>query len=362
MKTTYKDTVNQYPEYTFTKLGKGYSVKKGNGTLYRCGNLKELISRCEALSRSEQGADAISIDATKIVAFAVSVNSPIPSAVINKKKTAEISRNGETPLKAVNQLLTEQTFNRSGKPVWRVYPELQEVVTIRNKLSSELKKLCLDWEHRGSQVVSVHHLAKAKSLVADCNDQLKKQSEIIKGRLEDWRKKAESRQDLDLSKFPDENYFSGYGAYYQAYGFPESNIPNQEASILEKAIEKIGEQVQAFVVAIGNYINGTSTKFTENTVNNLIETAQNLKQSEIINGSAFDNLVDKVLEVGKACQPDKIRKAKETLEKGVVDPSNKVGKGRRPNPVTESDIAAAEDVLEDAQKSFSELDELVSSI
>ena len=370
MQITSKDIVsfinsNALP-FELSKVGKKW-VLTDNGVESRFDNLKQVQSFLDLqvapsgdiTPESKQGGDAVKIDTSKIVVFASTLNAPVPSSVVDKKATAKLSEDNDTAnhKAIVAQLLIDVT--EKGKPC--LPEELRQVDAIKNKFKKLVDKYCLQFSVRGNRVVSVHHRDLLEQAKIEANDALKKQAQLIAAKLDDWKAESKAQNRYVEGKFPSASYFTDS---YKCDGFFSrlDGAFDYESELVENQIAKVRENVTHAISAISDFLTGDKKKVRENSIANIAESFGVLKESGIVSGDVVDSLIQKAEEVVSSVDLEKIRKAKEQVEKGIVVPVQ--GKrGRKASPVTAEDIAESQKVLDTAldplQDLASELEGLV---
>ena len=373
MQLTHKDITafinsNALP-FELSKKGKRWILTDQSGDESRFDNLKQVqsfldlqivSSTGDIQPEAKQGGDAVKIDTSKIVVFASTLNAPVPSSVIDKKATAKLSEDAKTVNhKAIVSQLLIDTNEKTGKPC--LPEELKEVDSIKNKFKKLVDKYCLQFSVRGNRVVSVHHRDILEQAKIEANDALKKQADIIAAKLDDWKAESQAQNRYVEGKFPSASYFTDS---YNCDGFFSrlDGAFDYESDLVENQLGKVRENVTHAIEAISDYLSGEKKKVRENSISNIAESFGVLKESGIVSGAVVDSLIQKAESVVSSVDLEKIRKAKEQVEKGVVVQVQ--GKrGRKANPVTEDDLKESQKVLDGAldplQDLASELEGLV---
>lgn len=355
--------------FELSKKGKRWILTDQSGDESRFDNLKQVqsfldlqivSSTGDIQPEAKQGGDAVKIDTSKIVVFASTLNAPVPSSVIDKKATAKLSEDAKTVNhKAIVSQLLIDTNEKTGKPC--LPEELKEVDSIKNKFKKLVDKYCLQFSVRGNRVVSVHHRDILEQAKIEANDALKKQADIIAAKLDDWKAESQAQNRYVEGKFPSASYFTDS---YNCDGFFSrlDGAFDYESDLVENQLGKVRENVTHAIEAISDYLSGEKKKVRENSISNIAESFGVLKESGIVSGAVVDSLIQKAESVVSSVDLEKIRKAKEQVEKGVVVQVQ--GKrGRKANPVTEDDLKESQKVLDGAldplQDLASELEGLV---
>lgn len=293
---------------------------------------------------AHQGENAISINKDAIVVLQQSFKAPIPSAIKDKKATADYQEDGGFGTVIKNQLAIE-----NGK----LPSELNQVISIRADYAKQLDKYCLPYSIQGNRVVSIHHVAKVKSIIAETNDKLQKVLIEILAKLDDWRDESKAQGLYIDGKFPTVDYFtSKYKVISDFLKLGETFAFEDEITV--NAFGNAKKHLSEFVNAVSEYLSGDKKKFRNNNLTNLAESIGILKESGILSGDDAQRVFEIAEKAITETNPEAIRSAKEKVDKGVVVPS-KAGRGRKATPVTQEEIEDCQKYLDSALDPLKEL-------
>jgi len=297
--------------------------------------------------QDKQGAEALKIDPTKLIAVMANLKAPVPSKVKDKKRSEKYSKKeGGDDWEIITKMIRDEEGKRP--------QEIKEVQNIRTRFKNILDKYCLNISINGCRVVSVHHRNGIKTELAKLNDELHQQANVIKAKLGEWKELAIKKGSYIEEKWPSEDYFSYYGVRSMFCPIDDSFDFKDEVS--ENAVEKIRSKISDFVESLSSYFQGEKTekgnykRINEKSISNLCESAQILLESGIISDEKFNGLCQKIVDSSIGFKSDSVRAAKEKLDKGIV--VQNMGKGRKSTPVNQQELDECKEFLEETIKPF----------
>jgi hypothetical protein len=226
-----------------------------------------------------------------------------------------------------------------GQEILAPWPCFQKAVSVKNKINQLVAKRSLDMQVKGNRLLPVSQIDIFKEELNDLARELDEAKEEFKASLssmkqEDLDRLQNSHDDngnpVDLSSFyedslyPTEAKIDSYGIRKFMSRIDSDLIPDEvEETFAEAEKEKVNrliERVSDMFVAINSYITADSKKFTENSIENVVEEAQLLKEFDLGNDNeAFNTLCDKAVEIASSVNSSAIRQARQNVDKSEDD-------------------------------------------
>jgi hypothetical protein len=210
-----------------------------------------------------------------------------------------------------------------------------KVVNIKNRINQLVERRSLDMSIKGNRLLPVSQLDIFKSELndlnrelQDCKEELKTQLPAMKSedldRLKNSTDKDGNPVDLtgyyDDSKYPTEVKIDTYGIKKILARIDSDLIPEDVDDIFRDAekekTQRLIKKVTDMFVAINDYIQSDSKKFTENSIENVVEEAELLKEFDLGNDNEeFNKLCDKAVEIANNINASAIRQARNNVDK-----------------------------------------------
>ena len=223
----------------------------------------------------------------------------------------------------------------AGKEILAPWGVFQKVVNIKNRINQLVDKRSLDMTVKGNRLLPVSQLDLFKSELNDLNRELQDAKEELKTELpamkqEDIDRLKNSKDangnPVDLSSFYDDSLYpteakiSTYGIRKVLARIDSDLIPDEVDEIFidaeKQKVDRLLGKVSDMFVAINDYIKADSKKFTENSIENVIEEAELLKEFDLGNDNeAFNKLCDKAVELASSINAPAIRQARNNVDK-----------------------------------------------
>lgn len=276
---------------------------------------KQQANDIQNSSLKGQGGDKIKVDTNSLVLLNARMSAPRPSSVKDPEESKKLQEARGKDYDVVTHMLRD----KKGKP----YKEIREVTNIRTNWNTFLDEHSLKFSFAGMRVISVHHMDKVRQEIAKVNDKLRKQAEKIIDKLPEWKQSCIERGNYIESKFPDAAYFAGYGISELWVEFTDGfDISQCMEDIKENAVSKLNGDIQSCIEFLNDYANkeaGKRKRFSEARIKNLVNTAERLNESGIIDSELFEKICDKAVQIGEEFNSKAFKEAKNKIDTGVTD-------------------------------------------
>jgi hypothetical protein len=278
---------------------------------------------------------------SKSNAVMLSINTSFPTNCqrVDSTLSNELRGKGMASHKGLQYIMVKRQIASKGKfagqqiiAPWEVF---SNVVNIKNRINQLVERRSLDMSIKGNRLLPVSQLDIFKSELNDLNRELQDAKEELKiqlpamkaedlDRLKNSTDKDGNPVDLtsyyDDTKYPTEAKIDTYGIKKILARIDSDLIPEDVDDIFRDAekekTQRLISKVTDMFVAINGYIQADSKKFTENSIENVVEEAELLKEFDLGNDNeAFNKLCDKAVEIANNINASAIRQARNNVDK-----------------------------------------------
>jgi hypothetical protein len=314
------------------------------------------------------------------IVIALEKSFPTNTQRVDRSLSKQLKDKGMSSHKGLQFIMMQRKIAEKGKYAGREilapWPCLEKAVTIKNKINQLVDKYTLDLQVRGNRVCSVHMFETFREELKALDIELRQNASEMEGELGSMKaedldrlKNAHDKDGnpVDLSAFYDDSLYPTPAAI-RSYGVRMIPTPLQSdffegaedtfKDLEKQKVDRLLERVGNLFVAINDYIQGNAKKFTENTIENLQQEAELLKEMDFgADNEAFEKVCDKAIEIASSVNAPAIREAWNKANNPEV--KVKTEKGVRSTVKVDRE----ESVQKDAKKYLDETsDELAKSL